>query len=114
MNAIAEEYGQQEAVKIARFCSRTLDKMVQLATSDAGIKEWSQIREVMEIMSFEGETEYSRAISSINEYKDLGVGREEFKVMSGREAEKVRTLVLYFKLFMLTMPRTFISAMLQV
>ncbi|SMQ55893.1 unnamed protein product [Zymoseptoria tritici ST99CH_3D7] len=87
-------YGKEEAVKIARFCDRTLEKMHALPElgGEELVRE-AEVRKVKAVTGFWDEAKLEEAKRGMERYLELVVGekkegREGFKVLSREEAEK--------------------------
>lgn len=84
-------YGRNAAIKIARFCSRTLENMAELAISEGPeIRKASEFRNVQAILGFQEEKAFSEGISSVQLYEDsLAETKGMHKIINKENAEKV-------------------------
>ncbi|KJX92818.1 hypothetical protein TI39_contig5823g00001 [Zymoseptoria brevis] len=88
-------HGKDEAIKIARFCDRTLESMFELpGLGGEELAREAEVRRVRAVTGFWDEEKLEEARRGVERYLELVVGekkegREGFKVLSGQEAERV-------------------------
>ncbi len=66
---LSEVFGHEQAVKIARFATRTLEKMHQLANSSEELKEASEVRRTEDVISFADKDAFHQARESLKLYE---------------------------------------------
>ncbi|ATY61677.1 FAD dependent oxidoreductase [Cordyceps militaris] len=67
---LAEHYGAEEAVKIARFAKRSLDKVHELANASPERKERSQVRPLRDVVCFSDPGDFAEAKRSWRLYEE--------------------------------------------
>lgn len=67
---LSERVGHEEAVKIARFANRTLEKMYQLASSSQELKEASEVRRTEDVLCFEDVDAFQQERESLDLYEE--------------------------------------------
>ncbi|GAO16597.1 hypothetical protein UVI_02019650 [Ustilaginoidea virens] len=88
---LAERFGHAQAVKIARFANRTLERMHQLAGSSEELRRASDIRRTCDVVCLQDEEAWQGARRSWESYADKvpeESGKAEF--LTPEEAKEVR------------------------
>lgn len=89
-SALAEHLGLEQAVKIARFANRTLEKMHELGNSSPELKTASEVRRVRGIICYDNEGAFEAAKKSVASYEEhVAEHRGRFEFLSVDEACKV-------------------------
>ncbi|RMZ82504.1 hypothetical protein DV737_g1992, partial [Chaetothyriales sp. CBS 132003] len=84
---LSQYFGHQQAVKIARFANRTLDKMHELGNSSKESLEASEVRRLQDIICFLDEESFQRAKEAVKLYEQHVVEDAGFaEVLSAEEA----------------------------
>jgi glycine/D-amino acid oxidase-like deaminating enzyme len=82
-------YGKEATIEVARYCLKTVDKMLDLADS-GGLRQASEVRSVREIMAFQDEADFREAVSSVQLYEeDLPEQRGQYQIIDQDSAKKV-------------------------
>ncbi|KAK4939267.1 hypothetical protein LTR10_020464 [Elasticomyces elasticus] len=85
---LLERFGREEAVKIARFANRTLEKMHRIANSSEELKEASEVRRTADVLCFEDEDAFRLAQESQKLYEeDVPEERNTVEYLTAKEAE---------------------------
>lgn len=93
--SLMEHLGVEQAVKIARFANRTLEKMHELGNSSPEFREASEVRRLRGIICFKDEISFEAGKKSVALYEEhLREDRGKFEVLSAEEALLVRSLRL--------------------
>jgi len=88
---LSERFGHEQAVKIARFANRTLEKMHELGTSSEEFKNVSEVRRTLDILGFEDEESFRDAVASWHLYEEhVPEERGKVRMLTAKEAETVR------------------------
>ncbi|KAM0664991.1 hypothetical protein ACQRIU_006144 [Beauveria bassiana] len=66
---LVEHYGAEEAVKMARFAKRNLEKVHELANSSPELREWSQVRQLRDVVCFSSAEDFAAAKESWTLYE---------------------------------------------
>lgn len=66
---LSDRLGHEQAVKIARFANRTLDKMHALANSSDALREASVVRKTQDVIAFEDEQAFQDEMASFRLYE---------------------------------------------
>jgi hypothetical protein len=86
---LVERFGKQQAVKIAEYANRTLEKMHQLGNSSEEYQRVSEIRRLQDVICFEDEESFREAVESHRLYEeDIPEERGKSRVLSTEEAAK--------------------------
>lgn len=67
---LSGQLGHDEAVKIARFANRTLEKMHSLANSSDELKEASLVRRTLDIITFDDYDSFNDEVASLKLYEE--------------------------------------------
>ncbi|UNI17912.1 hypothetical protein JDV02_004220 [Purpureocillium takamizusanense] len=67
---LSESFGHDEAVKIARFANRTLEKMHALGNSSDEFREASVVRRLLDVICFDDEASFAQASDSFRLYEE--------------------------------------------
>lgn len=67
---LSDQLGHEEAVKIARFANRTLEKMHSLSNSSDELKEASVVRRTLDIIAFDDDESFNDEKESLELYED--------------------------------------------
>ncbi|KAL3953403.1 hypothetical protein ACCO45_013346 [Purpureocillium lilacinum] len=67
---LSERFGDDEAVKIARFANRTLEKMHALGNSSDEFREASVVRRLLDVICFDDEPSFTHARESFKLYEE--------------------------------------------
>lgn len=87
---LIEHLGLEQAVKIARFANRALEKMHTLGNSSPEFKEVSEVRRVRDIVSFGDKTSFEAGKKAISIYEQhVPEDRGSFEVFSAEEGRLV-------------------------
>ncbi len=62
--SLSESFGHEQAVAIARFANRTLEKMHELGNSSEEFKEASEVRRLRDVVCFQDEESFKDARES--------------------------------------------------
>lgn len=87
---LLEHYGAAEALKLARFVNRNIEKLHELASSSPERKELSQARRLRDVICFSNPDDYAegkRSWSLYEKYVTEDKGKTEF--LSAEEAAQV-------------------------
>ena len=68
---LCEHFGEAEAIKIARYAFRTLEKMHALGNSTAELKDASEVRRLRDIVGFGDTATFDSAVASFKKYEEL-------------------------------------------
>lgn len=80
---LAEDLGIEQAVKVARFANRTLEKMHALANSSPELKEASEVRRLRGIICYKDKDSFDAAkVSTILYQEHVPEDRGTFQVLS--------------------------------
>ncbi|KAM3469429.1 hypothetical protein MY5147_007075 [Beauveria neobassiana] len=88
---LVEHYGADEAVKMARFAKRNLERVHELANSSPELREWSQVRQLRDVVCFSSAEDFAAAKESWTLYEEHvpeDKGKTEF--LTAEEAAQVR------------------------
>jgi glycine/D-amino acid oxidase-like deaminating enzyme len=92
-STVCEHYGKDEAIKIARFFTRTLDKMHQMGNSSDELKDASEVRRLRGVLGFWNAEAFERAKISFKLYEQSVPDSEpKIEVLSAEEALSVRSI----------------------
>ncbi|KAH0592628.1 hypothetical protein MHUMG1_09619 [Metarhizium humberi] len=84
---LSERFGHEQAVKIARFANRTLEKMHELGNSSDELKEVSEVRRLHQVLCYEDEEAFREARQSWQLYEEhVPEDRGKAKILSAEEA----------------------------
>ena len=87
---LSERFGHDEAVKIARFANRTLEKMHQIANSSEELRDASEVRRTADVLCFEDEEAFQLAQESQKLYEEhVPEERNTVQYLSAEEAATV-------------------------
>lgn len=87
---LSERFGHEQAVKIARFANRTLEKMHDLGNSSEELKEASEARKLHQVLCYEDEAAFREAQQSWRIYEEhVPEDRGKAKILSTEEAALV-------------------------
>ena len=87
---LTKHHGREEAIKIAQFFTRTLDKMHELGNSSKEFKEASEVRRLRGVVGFWNEDAFYDAIESFKQYDQAVPGsKARVEVLSPDEALSV-------------------------
>lgn len=87
---LLEHYGAEEAVKLARFANRGIEKLHELASSSPELKELSQARRLRDVVCFSNSDDFADGEKSWRLYEEHvpeDKGKTEF--LSPEEAAQV-------------------------
>lgn len=89
---LVDMYGKDVAIQIARYSNRTVEKVLELASSEGPALEMaSEIRKVDTILSFQEHDAFAEAVASIRYYEEsVPEDKGLFSIFSKEAAEKVR------------------------
>jgi glycine/D-amino acid oxidase-like deaminating enzyme len=91
---LCEHHGKDEAIKIARFCMRTLNKMHELGNSSEAFKEASEVRRLRGVIGFRDEAALKKSKESFKLYDALVPEADaQVEVLSPEEALSVSVVV---------------------
>jgi glycine/D-amino acid oxidase-like deaminating enzyme len=91
---LSEVFGHEQAVKIARFATRTLEKMHQIADSSEELKEASEVRRTLDVVCFEDEDAFRQARESEELYEQhVSEERGKAQYLSAEEAASVSQIL---------------------
>lgn len=89
-STLSEHFGHEQAVKIARYANRTLDKMYELGRSSEEAKKISEVRNLLDVIGFEDEESFDGALKSLRLYEEhVSEDRGQARVLSAQEVESV-------------------------
>jgi len=89
--ALSKHFGHEQAVKIARFANRTLDKMHDLGNSSEDLKEASEVRRLRDVICFQDEESFQDAWESHMLYEEhVPEERGKSQILTAEEACLVR------------------------
>ncbi|KAF2106384.1 FAD dependent oxidoreductase [Lophiotrema nucula] len=84
---LSEHLGVEQAVKIARFANRTLDKMHELGNASKEFKSASEVRRVRDVVCFGDAESFQAGKKSMALYEEhVPEDRGTFEVLSAKEA----------------------------
>lgn len=86
--------GLDMAIKIARFCNATLEKMHKLAAeSDDATKQSAEVRRTTSVVAFTDQHQFDESKESVEMYmKHVPEGQGLYRCLDGEEAKKVREM----------------------
>lgn len=87
--------GLDMAIKIARFCSATLEKMHKLAAeSEAATREAAEVRRTTSVIAFTDQHLFDECKESVELYmKHVPEGRGLYRLIDAKEAQEVCAIV---------------------
>lgn len=87
---LSDQLGHEEAVKIARFANRTLEKMHGLANSSDELREASLVRRTLDIIAFDDDESFNDEKASLELYeKHVPEDAGKSQILSAEEAANV-------------------------
>lgn len=87
---LSERFGHEQAVNVARFANRTLEKMHNLANSTEELKEASQVRRLLDIICFDSDHSFLEGKVSFELYQEhVPEERGKIEILSPEEAAAV-------------------------
>lgn len=90
---LSTQFGHEQAVKIAKYANRTLDKMHELASSSEETKRLSEVRNLLDVIGFEDEESFDAAVQSWRLYEEhVPEDRGKARILSAQEVESVRSV----------------------
>ncbi|KEF58465.1 uncharacterized protein A1O9_06391 [Exophiala aquamarina CBS 119918] len=87
-STLSENFGHEQAIKIARYANRTLDKMYELGRSSEEAKKLSEVRNLVDVIGFEDEGSFNGALESLRLYEEhVPEGRGQARILNAQEVE---------------------------
>lgn len=88
---LCHRFGRDAAIKMGRYCRRTLVRMTELAIfNGTDIEAASEVRNVESVVSFSTQAAFDDAVRSAELYTEaLPEERSSYKVISGQTAQEV-------------------------
>ena len=62
--SLSETFGHEQAVKIARFANRTLEKMHALGNSSEETQDASEVRRLLDVICYQDDATFKEAVES--------------------------------------------------
>lgn len=88
---LSETFGRDNAVRIGRFANTTLEKMHTLANSSDELREASEVRRLVDVISFLDDDSFRGAQESYRLYEEhVPEDRGNAQVLTAQETEVVR------------------------
>ncbi|EXJ86775.1 hypothetical protein A1O3_03729 [Capronia epimyces CBS 606.96] len=85
---LSERFGHEQAVQIARYANRTLEKMHELGNSSDELKKASEVRRLLDVIGFEDDESFQAAVESWRLYEEhVPEERGKSRILSAEEVE---------------------------
>jgi len=89
-STLSEHFGHEQAVKIARYANRTLNKMYELGRSSEEAQKISEVRNLLDVIGFEDDDSFKGALESLRLYEEhVPEDRGQSRVLSAQEVASV-------------------------